>query len=270
VAGFGSWGAAQTDGNAARLDRSIGGFFLGFDALKTETASVGVLTGYSTANINVQDRNSHASTDDLYVGIYGSYDIAGFKLAGAVTNTWRWVGTRRLISFEGFQDSAQADYLINAFQAFGEAGYQFRFSGVGIEPFASFAYVSVDSDPFAEFGGPASLTAEDNGGSDYWTTLLGAKFSYGLPIRGDTFSLTASAAWRYVFEGETIPQSTLHFNAGPDFTVFGAPIAQNALAATFAVSTKLTDRADFDIGYSGQYGDGWNDSGVRAALRLRF
>jgi outer membrane autotransporter protein len=270
VAGFGSWGAIQTDGNAARLDRSIGGFFLGVDALKSETVSLGVMTGYSTANINVYDRNSHASTDDLYVGIYGSYDIGGFNLTGAVTNTWRWVGTRRDIAFQGFQDSVSADYLINVFQAFGEAGYQFRFSGVGVEPFASFAYVSVKQNDFTEYGGAAALIADENVSDDFWTTLLGVRLNYGLPVMGDTFSLSASGGWRYVFEGDVYTPTTLRFNSGPAFETFGAPIAQNAFAAQFTIQTKLTDRADMDIGYSGQYGDGFNDSGVRASLRLRF
>jgi outer membrane autotransporter protein len=270
VGGFGSWGGANSDGNAAEYNRSIGGFFLGFDALKTDVASVGVLTGYSTADINIPDRRSSASTDDLYVGLYGSYDIAGFSLTGAVTNTWRWVKSQRNIAFQGYTDSAQGNYSINTFQAFGEAAYQFRFSGFGIEPYANFAYVSVSSDSFAEFGGPAALTSTDDGGSDYWTTNLGLRASYGLPVWGDTFQITASGGWRYVFEGDTLSPVTMRFAAGPDFTVTGAPIAQNAFAATFNVSKKLGDRADFDIGYSGQYGDGWNDSGLRAALRLRF
>jgi len=270
VAGFGSWGGANSDGNAAEYNRSIGGFFLGFDALKTDTASVGVLTGYSTADINIPDRRSSATTDDLYVGLYGNYDVAGFSLAGAITNTWRWIGTQRNIAFEGFTGSAQADYSINTFQVFGEAAYQFRFSGFGIEPYANFAYVSVSSDSFAEFGSAAALTSTEDGGSDYWTTNLGLRASYGLPVWGDTFQISASGGWRYVFEGDTLSPVTMRFASGPDFTVTGAPIAQNAFAATFNVSKKLGDRADFDIGYSGQYGDGWNDSGLRASLRLRF
>jgi outer membrane autotransporter protein len=271
VAGFGSWGGANSDGNAAEYNRSIGGFFLGFDALKTDTASVGVLTGYSTADVNIPDRNSFASTDDLYVGLYGSYDIAGFSLTGAITNTWRWVGTRRNVTFLGYQDSVRADYSINTFQVFGEAAYQFRFSGVGIEPYANFAYLSISPTTFTEEGGLASLSSFDDNGEDYWTTNLGLRFSYGLPVWGDTFSLTAAGGWRYVFEGDTLSPTNLRFTqAGPGFTVFGAPIAQNAFTASFAISKKLDDRADFDIGYSGQYGDGWNDSGVRAALRLRF
>jgi outer membrane autotransporter protein len=270
VAGFGSWGSIDSDGNAAQVDRSIGGFFLGVDALKSESASLGVMTGYSTADINVPDRNSYASTDDLYVGLYGSYDVAGFSLTAAVTNTWRWVGTRRSIAFAGFQDSVRANYTINVFQAFGEGSYDFRFGGLGVEPFASFAYVSVKADNFAEFGGPASLVADDNVSDDFWTTLLGIRLNYGLPINGDTFSLSASGGWRYVFEGDVFTPSTMRFYSGPAFEVYGAPVAQNAFAASFTIQTKLTDRADMDIGYSGQYGDGFNDSGVRASLRLRF
>jgi outer membrane autotransporter protein len=270
VAGFGSWGAANSDGNASGYDRSIGGFFLGFDALKTDTASVGILTGYSTADVNIPELGSSASTDDLYVGLYGSYDIAGFSLTGAITNTWRWVGTHRQINFVGYSDYARADYSINTFQVFGEAAYQFRFSGIGIEPYANFAYISVSSDAFQEFGGAAALFADEDGGSDYWATQLGLRASYGLPVWGDTFSLTASAGWRYVFEGDTLSPVTMRFGNGPDFTVLGAPIAQNAIATSFDISKKLGDRADASIGYSGQYGDGWHDNGLRASVRLRF
>jgi outer membrane autotransporter protein len=271
VAGFGSWGSNGGDGNAAGYDRSIGGFFLGLDAVKTDNLSVGVVTGYSTANITIADRNSFASTDDLHVGLYGSYDVAGFSLSAGLSNTFRWVGTRRQISFQGFQETAQANYSINTFQAFGEAAYQFRFSGVGIEPYANFTYLSISPTTFTESGGPASLSTFDDNGDDYWMTHLGLRASYGLPVFGDTYSLTASAGWRYVFEGDMLSPTNMRFTqAGPGYTVFGAPIAQNAIATSFSISKKLDDRADIDIGYSGQYGDGWNDSGVRAALRLRF
>ncbi len=78
---FGSWGHTDGDGNAARLSRSIGGFFLGVDAPVFKDWRVGMLGGYSRSNFHVKGRGSSGTSDDYHVGIYGGTQWGGARPA---------------------------------------------------------------------------------------------------------------------------------------------------------------------------------------------
>ena len=71
VRGFGSWGEWNGDGNAATLDRSIGGVFVGADGLVTDSLRLGLIAGYSHSNFDVDGRASSGSSTDYYLGLYG-------------------------------------------------------------------------------------------------------------------------------------------------------------------------------------------------------
>src|SRR5690606_25199490 len=51
---FGSWGSTDSDGNAASLDRSTGGFLLGADRLVGDWRA-GILAGYSHSKFKAKD-----------------------------------------------------------------------------------------------------------------------------------------------------------------------------------------------------------------------
>jgi len=57
---FGSWGNWNSDGNAVKLDRSIGGFFIGADAPAFDTWRFGAVAGYSYTNFRAKPRQPSA------------------------------------------------------------------------------------------------------------------------------------------------------------------------------------------------------------------
>lgn len=69
--GFGSWGHAGGDGNAARLDRSTGGFLIGVDAPAFDGWRLGAVMGYSHTRFDVKDRGASGSSDNYHLGLYG-------------------------------------------------------------------------------------------------------------------------------------------------------------------------------------------------------
>ena len=71
-----AWGETDGDGNAARIDRSIGGFLLGMDAAIAESWRVGMVTGYSRTDFDVDDRASSGDSDNLHLGVYGGARLA--------------------------------------------------------------------------------------------------------------------------------------------------------------------------------------------------
>uniref|UniRef100_UPI0012E060F9 autotransporter outer membrane beta-barrel domain-containing protein n=1 Tax=Bosea sp. UNC402CLCol TaxID=1510531 RepID=UPI0012E060F9 len=56
--GYGSWGRTDSDGNAARLKRSTGGFLVGADAAVFDNLRFGVVAGYSRSDFDVNSRLS--------------------------------------------------------------------------------------------------------------------------------------------------------------------------------------------------------------------
>lgn len=120
--GFGSWGHADGDGNAARLGRSTGGFFIGADGVAFETWRLGLLAGYSRTDFDVTDRGSSGESDNYHVGIYGGTRWGDLALRAGAAYSWHDIRTDRSVDFTGFADSLKDDYHAGTGQVFGELG----------------------------------------------------------------------------------------------------------------------------------------------------
>ena len=67
--GFGAWGHLSGDGNAAALERSIGGFVMGADTKVTDNFALGLMGGYGRTGPNVADRASSATPNNTHFAI---------------------------------------------------------------------------------------------------------------------------------------------------------------------------------------------------------
>ena len=99
--GFGAWGRTGSDGNAARLNHSTGGFLLGTDARLSQHWRAGALAGYSRTRFDVG--NASGSSDNFHLGLYAARNGAGWACAWARLTPgmrcacrvrWRSPGTR--------------------------------------------------------------------------------------------------------------------------------------------------------------------------------
>ena len=69
---FGAWGHTDSDGNAARIKRSVGGVFIGADTrVAASDWRAGVMGGYSRSHYDVDDRHASSSDDAYHLGVYG-------------------------------------------------------------------------------------------------------------------------------------------------------------------------------------------------------
>jgi outer membrane autotransporter protein len=271
IEGYGAWGKKDGDGNAATVDRDIGGFFIGGDLVSSETVKAGVVGGYSSAKVHVDDRNSSADTDDYHLAGYLGYEAGNFALRSGIANVWRDVKTQRTVSFNSFADSLDGAYQMQVFQVFAEAAYKLEISkSVALEPFGALAVVNVKTNDFKETGGAAALTSTDGASDDYLVTTLGGRLEVGLPVGDGNIGVTAMAGWRHVGSGDQYTPIRMQFASGPAFDIVGPPIARDAAALALQVSAKLGASTEFDLGYSGMVSSGLNDHGIRAALRFRF
>lgn len=136
---FGSWGHWNGDGNAARLDRSIDGFFFGADAPVFDDWRFGAVAGYGRSNFNVRDRLSSGSSENYHAGLYGGTAWGDLALRSGAAYTWHGILTSRSVGFSGFADNLRGNYNAGTAQVFGELAYGIRAGGLTFEPFANLA-----------------------------------------------------------------------------------------------------------------------------------
>lgn len=266
--GFGAWGHLDGNGNAARLDRSTGGFIAGGDALVGENWRLGLLAGYSHMSFDVDNRSSSGSSDNYHLGLYAGTQHGNLGFRSGLAYTWHRMETHRSVLFPGFSDSLPSDYDAGSFQAFGELGYRIDTATASFEPYGNLAYVHLKTDGFSETGGPAALYGS-GGSSDTTFTTLGLRASSDLQFAAVPITLRGGLAWRHAFGGVT-PEATLTFSGSDAFAVRGTPIAKDASLVEAGLDVNFTQNASIGLVYQGQIASNAQEHGFNAKLEIRF
>lgn len=262
---FGSWGSIDGDGNAAKLKRDIDGFIVGADIGVGAGWRVGALGGYSRASADTRARNSSSKTDSYHLGVYGGTRWGATALRLGASQSWNKTDTSRSVAFAGFAGSIAGEYDSTTTQAFGELGHLIDMGGVNLEPFAGLAHVRLKSDAFLERGGPAALYGE-GGSTDATFSTVGVRASLQA---GQNTRLRGMLGWRHAF-GDTPPTTTQRFGGGLPFTLAGVPLAKNVAVLEAGIETQLRPDLALGASYSGQFGSGLEDNGVKVNLTWSF
>lgn len=268
VQGYGAYTDLDGDGNAAQLDYDSAGVFAGLDGELGEAWQAGVLVGYSRATFDVDERNSSGSADSFHLAAYGGGEWGGFGLRGGAAYAWHDIETARAIAFQGYSDSADADYDGHTAQVFGEAGYAFQAGPMTFEPTAALAYVDVGTDGFTEDGGDAALASEGTSADATFSTL-GFRARAPFDIGGLKAQASGFLGWRHAF-GAAVPTIDLAFAGGTPFTVAGVPIAEDAAVVDLGLDFQTGAASRLGLTYSGQFGDGATSQAFKADLHVSF
>lgn len=267
---FGSWAGANGDGEAADLDRSTGGTFLGVDAPLGQAWRLGVAGGYTFTDFDLDDVDSKGRSENYHLAVYAGshYGPVGLRLGGAYT--WQNMDTNRKIDFAGFDQRAQAHPDARTGQIFGEAGYGLAAGPVALEPFGGLAYVHVDSDSFKESGSDAALKGRSDN-ADLAYSTLGLRGSADLPGSGSMrFSTSGMLGWRHAY-GDTSPEASLSYVAGgSSFAVQSAPVARDTAVIEAGLALTFNKVLSLGVDYQGQLAHDFQDHGVIGNLTIRF
>ena len=275
--GFGLWGQAlRSDGDAnanatrgsAALSTRHDGLIAGFDFRAGEFA-IGVAAGKSDAAARVDARASEADTKSRFVGGRFTYASGGFGARGGVAFAWHEIATSRGIAFPSFTESVQAAYDGTTRQIFGEVSWDLGFQPLTLEPFARLAHVRVHTDAFAEAGGTAAVSGQEQV-HNVQLASLGARIG-GQTSLGSGVLLTPrlSLAWQKSW-GDRVGTSRLRFNgAASDFSIEGAELAGSALAADAGIGIEV-GHTSFALSYSGSIADRWEDHAMKGTIGFRF
>lgn len=266
--GFGAWGRWDSDGNAAALDRSVGGLLVGGDAAFLDAYRFGVFGGFSRSRYGVDMRSSSGTADSYTLGIYGGGHWDGLSLQGGLAHGWHRLETSHAVAFSGFADQTSASYNARTLQAWGEAAYQLEAGGARLEPFANLAHVRLSTEGFAESGGFAALSAAGDGVSATFT-MLGLRAETDIGWGSTNASLSGTIGWRHAFGGT--PTSQLSFaSGGESAAIAGVPLASDQLVLNAGLEMTLGSAATLDISYGGLFGSGVTDHSGNVTLNVRF
>lgn len=266
--GFGSWGQVRSNGNAAAIDTSTGGFILGADALVSPAYRMGIAGGFIRTTFDIDGRLSSGANESTFGAIYGSAAWGALNLRLGASYAWQDIDVSRSISFPGFADAVRASYGGWAGQAFGELGYRIGLGSVQLEPFVGASLLRLHTNRFREEGGAAALTGYGRD-QDLGTTTLGlraeATLSEALPL-----TLTGLLGWRHAY-GDVEPQALLAFAGGTSaFSVAGVPVDRDALVAEAGLVWQASKALSLGVNYAGQIGSRAQDHSLKGNLTWKF
>ncbi|MDX8457634.1 autotransporter domain-containing protein [Mesorhizobium humile] len=260
---YGSWASIGSDGNAAELDRKIGGFLTGTDGFIANDWRLGFLVGY--ANTALFGAASSANIDSYQIGVYGGtrWDAIGLSFGAAYAR--HDIDTTRSVA--GY--SAQANYGGDSVQIFGEAGYTIDTAFAVLEPFVGAAYMHLSTDGFAETNsGPYGLSGSGSS-TDVTTTTLGLRASHHFSLGGTRATASGMIGWRHAV-GHVTPEAALAFKGGNIFVNRGSPMAKDALVFEAGFDVDLATNAKLGLSHNGQIGNGFNAHTVKTNLTIKF
>lgn len=264
---YGAWADFDSDGNAAAMDLSSGGVFVGADALAGNWR-FGLLGGYGQSKLDVAKVASSAESKDYHLGLYAGTELGRLGIRTGAGYSWHRIDTARNVQAGAFTDSLSADYDASTFQAFGEMSYRLDLSSARLEPFVNLAYVHQSSDGFTEKGGAAALTVNGRPMDTGYATV-GARMEHAFQL--DTIKATAKATlgWQMAF-GDTKPTSVHSFAGSSDFLIAGVPIARNAALIEAGVDVDLTPKSTLGLSYRGQIAENARQHEINGMLSIRF
>ncbi|MCJ8159818.1 autotransporter domain-containing protein [Sphingomonas sp. LaA6.9] len=266
--GIGNWGSLDGSANAHRIKHDAAGVLMGVDAIAAEHVQLGIYGGWQKGDADVRGLASDADIDSYHLGLYAGADTGPLSLRTGFAFGWHDADITRRISFAGFSETATSSRRSSTAQGFAEIGYRLDVAGAAIEPFASIAHVTLDSEAVQERGNVAALgIAHATMGTSF--TTLGARITQSFSLGGMKADLRTIAGWRHAF-GDLTPGALLAFTNGDPFSIGGTPVAKDALSADIGLALTLSSRARLDIAYAGDVAASAQNHSARATFSLNF
>ena len=268
--GVGAFDQFAGNGNAARVNDTVGGIFLGVDALVGNAWRLGVAAGYTNSSVNIDDRNSSATINAAHFGVYAGTSVGAVNLRAGGEYAWNGIDTSRTVAFPGFAEQDSAHPNAGTGQIFAEAAYGLALGRFAAEPFASLAYVHLGSAGISETGGVAALNGTGNS-MDVGLASLGMRVATSY-VLGNGWAVTPSASlgWQHAI-GKVTPTAALTFQStGASFTTSGVPIARDQAIVGVGVDLRVTAQLKLGLSYAGELAGRVQDNAVKANFTWNF
>lgn len=268
--GSGEWRTVSSDGNGAEQKTEAFDMLVATDLTSNDNVSMGMVSGYSWMQLDLDDRNSTAEVMTARSGAYLTYLQQNWQSSVVGSYAFHQIDTTRNIVFPGFNRTAQASYQAHDVSIASRFGYTGRLSQIFIHPFVGLNYTWQHRDGFSETGaGAANLVVEAEDSHSLKSTV-GIKVAGEYRTRGATVATEIEAAWHHEF-GDVVGTSTQSFEEGSDlFTVRAAKPSRDT------IELNLGMQARFDNGFGAYFNTNATVSGeerahgTKAGMRMQF
>ncbi|MEP0520964.1 MAG: autotransporter domain-containing protein [Hyphomicrobiales bacterium] len=268
--GSGEWRMVASDGNGAEQQTEAFDMLVATDVTSNNNLSMGMVSGYSWMQLDLDDRNSTAKVKTARSAAYLTHLRQNWQSSLVGSYAFHQIETNRNIVFPGFNRSAQAEYQAHDLSIASRVGYTARLSQMFLHPFVGLNYTWQHRDDFAETGaGAANLVAEAEDSHSLKSTV-GVKIVGEYRTRGATVATEIEAAWHHEF-GDVVGASTQSFEEGSDmFTVRAAKPSRDK------VELNLGIQARFDNGFGAYFNSSATVSGeerthgTKAGMKMQF
>ncbi|MBN8874243.1 MAG: autotransporter domain-containing protein [Rhodospirillales bacterium] len=264
---LGAWGSTGSDGNASALNRSIGGYLIGVDAMLGEAWRAGLVTGFDRSFLNTDGGASNGDATTAHFGAYGGRRFGAIGLSLGASYSYHDISASRVVQFPGFSDADRAALHGSTTQAFVDLHLDRPLAGATVQPFAQLAFVRVATSSFGEAGGAAAVTGSGAVQSNGYSTL-GARGSLPFAAAGMPMTLDASIGWQHTI-GNTVPQAGLALS-GIAFATNGVALQTDQAVLGLGLQAAIARNVGLGVRYGGQFGGRVQDNAVSGSLVVRF
>ncbi|MEK1905274.1 MAG: autotransporter domain-containing protein [Pseudomonas sp.] len=242
------------------------GTFFGLDSHLTDTTTLGILGGYTRADVDAA--HGSATGDNYSIGTYLGTVLGPWSLKAGTSYTFNEIDAKRHVSFGDFHDSLSEDYSASTSQVFAGAGYRINAGPVVLEPYVDFAWVRVSAEGFTEDGGPAALRVDSSAHETTFSTL-GLRPSYSFVVSDMPIRLKGGLGWRHAY-GDLEPSDDLSFAPTDSFGMPGVPLAEDTTVVSLGLEAALTPSTHLGLSYNGQFASDVDENGLTGLLRVMF
>jgi len=256
--GYGLVGDRENQSDALGYGYDVWGAGVGLDYQFAHTCLLGITGGYSHGDIDYVDASS-TLFDGLYGALYTTYEWTRWYIDGMVTLASMGYEGERHVNVGGSRETLTSDYNGHEVSTYVETGfYGDGLWGWTYQPLVALRYSHVSLDDYAETGGSAALSYDEQK-YDSLRSSLGIKFNQDVlravsEHRGD---IQLRLRWNHEFQDdESTVDTSFASNPGTVFTVSDEHLPRDSgvLGVGFHLYTQkaIRFRLDYDTRFSSE------------------
>jgi outer membrane autotransporter protein len=269
VQGLGSHGRVDGEDGGSDVTQDSLGSLLGADWALSPDWRLGLLGGYSRADMDAGNGAS-GDIDSLHIGAYALHQRGPLALRLGAAYSRHDGQSKRRVDFNGFSDAPRGDYDADSQQAFAELGYQLTHGRLLAEPFANLGYQRYSRDAYREKGGAAALQVESQE-QDNLSSTFGVRVAHlGQLANGMSVTPRLSLGWRHTFGDLDSSTQQALLSGGSAFSASGSALDRNSLLLEAGVDVGISATQSLGLGYSGELGNNAQNHGLIAQWQLGF
>ena len=265
-------GWQNTTSNQTGFDFTMGGFTAGADFLLSDNFLAGIASGYTRTTSDFSDSGGSIDANSIPLNLYAAYIPKPFYAFGSAGYTLNMFDLGRDLNFGGLARKAASSTTGHQFNAYGEAGYDFKAGRFVLTPNATLAYSRLWVDGFSESGADSLDLAVSSQSAESLQTGLGGRITFPFEACGLKIFPQLFASYQHEFSNDSrgldarLPQigNTFTFRTDAldrDFALLGGTLAAAGLAKNLIVQ----------LDYSAELGrDNYTAHFVNAGLKYTF